>query len=457
MGQATAGSSGPRLADVSTQCDVLVRGGGVAGAAAALLCARRGLAVTLVEPGRSAFSGPFETMVASAERMLQRIGIADVVVAAARRDPMRHGAAWGAPEFVWRDGEPPGLLLARGAFDAALRAAAVAAGVRVLRREPADVPASALQFDARGRAAHSGAAPVERGPSLLAVTVVGAPHAGDAGTATVEATADGWIWTHAPDRAHAGAAVFVDGAHARRAGLSHLVARQLAAATGPARRLHGARIQHATDATARLAAPVAGVLRLGDAAGTIDPLASQGVEKALAAADHAAAVAAAAVAQPAWRERLYAAHARWEAGLWRAHGATAQAWYEREGRFAEQPFWVGRRRDLPTPALPAVDAPLTVAPAVRAITALVRAGADFVAQPGFVHDGTGEERSHVGFLPLAALLSLFASPAPLAAAVARGGADARLFVLPPRAVHAACLDLLRSGWLIPAVNAAGNR
>lgn len=442
---------------MADRCDVLVRGGGVAGAACALLCARRGLAVTLVEPGRTTYSGPFETMVASAERMLQRIGLADVVLAAARRDPMRHGAAWGASDFVWRDDEAPGLLLARGAFDATLRAAAAAAGVRVLPQEPADLQPTTLRFDARGRAAHVGASPAEHGPALLAVTVVGAPHAADAGTATVEATADGWIWTHAPDATHAGAAVFVDGAAARRDGLATLVARQLAAATGPARRLRSARIRHATDATARLAAPVAGALRLGDAAGTIDPLASQGVEKALAAADHAAAVAAAAVAQPAWRERLFATHARWEAGLWRAHGATAQAWYEREERFLERPFWLARRRRDASAAPPNFDGPLAVSPAVRPILALVRVGADFVAQPGFVHDGSGEERSHVGYVPIAALLPLFTPPTPLAAAVARGGADPRLFVLPPRAVHAACLDLLRGGWLIPAASAASSR
>ena len=442
---------------MSSRCDLLVRGGGVAGAACALLCARRGMAVTLVEPGRSSYSGPFETMVATAERMLQRIGLADVVLAAARRDPMRHGAAWGAADFAWREAEAPGLLFARGAFDASLRLAAVAAGVRLLAREPADLPASALRFDARGRAAHAGCAPLASGPSLLAVTVLGAPNAADAGTATVEATPDGWIWTHAPDAACAGAAVFVDGDAARREGLARLVARQLAAAVGPAGRLRAATVRHANDATARLAAPVAGELRLGDAAGTIDPLASQGVEKALAAADHAAAVAAAAVAQPAWRDRLFAAHARWEAGLWRAHGATAQAWYAREDRFAAHPFWAARRPTEAAAPLPATDVPLAVAPSVRAIEALVRAGADFVAQPGFVHEGSGEERSHVGYVPIAALLPLFAPAATLANAVARGGADPRLFVLPPRAVHAACLDLLRNGWLIPATNAAGSR
>ncbi|MFN9276990.1 MAG: hypothetical protein ACK6D2_14825, partial [Planctomycetota bacterium] len=70
---------------------------------------------------------------------------------------------------------------------------------------------------------------------------------------------------------------------------------------------------------------------------------------------------------------------------------------------------------------------------------------------------TGDEASHVGYVPIAALFDRFAAPATLPAAVAAAGGDARLFVLPPRAVEAALRDLRRRGWLIPAPPAATSR
>lgn len=447
----------PSIDGVLDRFDVLVVGGGVAGSATALLCARRGLRVGLVERGHARLSGPFETMVASAGAMIDRVGLGDAVRAAATSDLMRHGAIWGSDQWAWRDDGAPGLLLRRGAFDEALRAVAAAAGVERLADAGALAASATIVVDARGRAAHGGTQPSASGRRLLAVTVVGEPAAEDIGTATVEAVADGWIWTHAPSAGEAAAAVLVDGDEAATAGLSTLVGRALASALGPARRLRRPRVAYATDATPRLAPPDAGRLRIGDAAATIDPLASQGVEKALAAADHATAIVATAVERPAWRERLFAAHARWERGLWRAHGATAAAWYAREARFADHPFWRSRRTDLAPAAASPIDAPLRVAPTVRAAEILVRNGDRFVAQPGFLDAATGDEASHIGYVPIDAVLGLFAEPVGAREAVQAGGRNPRLFVLPPRAVEAAVAALVARGWLIPAGTAAESR
>lgn len=451
--------------------DLLILGGGAAGAALAVLAARRGIAVALVERGRPSLSGPHETLLAAGRARLERIGLADVVAAATKPDPLRHGALWGSDAVAWRDDADRGLLLARGRFDAALRRSATAAGAVVVapgRASPMrdgwriDAPdgmcecVPRLVVDARGRLANPRRQAAQSGHGLLAVTMVGRADPADAGTATVEATPFGWIWTHAPLDAPAAAAVLVDADAAAVDGVTRLVHLALQAALGPARRLQGARAAHANDATPRVAAPAVDRLVIGDAAATIDPLASQGVEKALFAADHAVAVCASALAHPEWRDRLFAVHARWEHGLWQAHQAAAAEWYARETRFPEAPFWQ-QRRSSPAAPEPADDVPLAIAPEVVAAEILVREGDAFAARAGFRDRRTGEERSHVGYVPIAALFDRFAAPATLPAAVAAAGGDARLFVLPPRAVEAALRDLRRRGWLIPAPPAATSR
>jgi flavin-dependent dehydrogenase len=448
-----------------------VLGGGVAGSALALLAARRGLAVVLVERGRPKWSGPHETLLAAGRSRLERIGLADAVAAAAVPDRLRHGALWGSDEVAWRDDDGEGLLLARGRFDAALRQAAASAGAVVaanaetcptregwrVRTPDGELPLQPrLVVDARGRIANPRRLAAHRGHGLLAVTLVGRAERGDLGTATVEATADGWIWTHAPADGPAAAAVLVDGDEAAACGVGTLVRRVLAAARGPAARLRDARAAHANDATARAAAAAGDRLAIGDAAATIDPLASQGVEKALFAADHAAAVGATALQRPEWLPRLLAAHARWELGLWHAHEATSADWYAREQRFRDAPFW-RRRRPAPAAAEPPDDQPLVVSPSIVASEVLARAGDTFVARPGFHDRRDGDEQSHVGYVPIAALLDRFAAPTALPAAVAAAGGDPRLFVLPPRAVDAAMRALRRRGWLIPAPPAATSR
>ncbi|HEX6812061.1 MAG TPA: FAD-dependent monooxygenase [Planctomycetota bacterium] len=454
------------------RCDCLVAGGGPAGSALAMLLALRGLSVVLVDHGRAHYSGPNETLLASALPMLARTELAALLAECATPDPLRHGAIWGSDTLQWREGAEQGLWLRRGPFDRALRAAAATRGVLVV--EPARVALSrdggpcvitrsgeppqhvtpAFVAVATGRASLSALVQAHNetsGPRTFACTVVGEPDDGDRGTAVVEAVPEGWIWTHAPAQGPASAAVLLDAEQVHEQGRALLLARAFAAARGPAARLHSHRLVHANDATARCRKTAADVLLLGDAAATIDPLASQGVEKALAAADHAAAVLGTARARSDWWPALRALHARWERGLFAAHRAVSAAFLQRETRFAGAPFWRRRRPESAgdaraTPAASSWRAAATVAIG----PVLVRHGALFTEVEGARDSASGDCLSHVGYVPIAPLLRVFAAPRSVGEATALAGRDPRLFVLPPRAVHEAILELCRRGWLTPA-------
>jgi 2-polyprenyl-6-methoxyphenol hydroxylase-like FAD-dependent oxidoreductase len=461
-------------------CDVLVLGGGPAGCVVAGKLGERGHRVVLVQRRAFHATGPYESLLAAGRTLLHKAGLADWFEAAAEIDTLRHGALWEQPAMVWRDDPEPGLLLRRGPFDQDLREGLRARGVQVVapavatprgdgtwawqpdggeNEGPLRLFAPQLVVDARGRSALRADAVGLAGARTFAFGCVGEPAAADRGTAVVEALADGWIWMHAPHDGPACATAMVDADAAAREARANVLARLLASARGPASRLRGWRVQHATEATPRRQRDHGDLLAVGDAAATIDPLASQGVEKAIAAGDHAAAVADAVLRQPEQRARLLAMHARWEQGVQAAHQRTAAEWYRRAARFAGEPFWQMRATPLAaaSAALPAHDALLQPAPWLVRGDVLVREGPTFVARAGATDTRTGDEASHVGYVPIPALLDRFVVPSTLAAATAAGATDPRLFVLPPRAVHAALLELLRRGWLTPAPNAAGSR
>ncbi len=440
------------------EVDCLIVGGGVAGGCLALFLARRGLRVALADDGRGQLSGPYETVLGGTRAVWERMQLLDGVADGVAEDPLRHGAIWGAPELVWREQEEPGLLLARGTFDRALRAAAAAAGAdvhagtRVSRGADATWTVGARAMRPRvvafatGRRSQVPLLPPyrEARARTVAVTVLGEPCSADRGTAVVEAQASGWSWSHAPQQGPASAAVLMDlegGATKER------LAALLGAATGPAGRLKDVAVVRANEATAKLRPAVDDAFVVGDAAGTIDPLASQGAEKAVAAAEHAAAAIATAVEQPAWRARLCRAHARWEHELCDLHSVTSAAYYEEEARFASEPFWRARRSSAAQLELP-LATPLRWREGVEQAPALVRHGDRFVELAGIRDPGRGVELARAGRVPTAPLLDLLAGGATAQEATGRAAGDPRLLTCSPRDVHDALSVLHRTGWLV---------
>lgn len=459
-------------------CDCLILGGGPAGAGLACLLGATGVHTVLIDHGRALPSGPYESLLPAAEVMLERTGCLDLVRRTAEPDRLRHGAIWGSDDLVWQPARSTGFCLRRPAFDRALRALAAERGVRVhcpaqvrgglglattegvdvtdaggatVRYQPKVVVLATgrARMDPTVAARHTAA-----GPATHAFTLVGTAPQLPVDVAIVEAVADGWLWLQTPTPGTASVGILVDPTPAEP--LPQLLRRVLAQSRGPATALRDAPLRHAVDATARCVETDLDVLLVGDAAARIDPLASQGVEKALAAADHAAAIVRTTLDHPALRRELLLEQRRWEHGLFAAHQEQTSAFYREETRFAESPFWLNRRTSAarPAPDPPAEDAVLSVAKGVRATPALRRIGDAFERCDGAEF---GDSRiTHLGFVPVPPLLQAFATPATLHAAVSRVGRDPRCFVLPQFAVLQALRVLRQRGWLVRAPTAARN-
>lgn len=449
--------------------DAAIVGGGPAGAALACTLAGDGWQVLLVDDDRLRPTAPRETLLAAAKPGLQRAGVWELVAEAGTPDPLRHGAVWGDDELRFRTDEEPGLLLERGPFDRRMREAAAARGVHVRAGRAIgplggadgectvvgpeggrDVFRARFVVLATGRRSQPGLVrlhEVHRGPATAALTLLGTTGTRGRPLAVVEAVPQGFFWyTDLPDGA-AAATLLCDAQELAATGVRALVAAARTAAHGPVRSLGAPRLAWAVRATPRWHTTDDPVLLLGDAAATIDPLSTQGVEKALAGADHAAAVLRAAREHPEWWPRLLTVHSRWEHGLAAAHAATTAEHLHREGRFAAAPYWRARRPAAKPVADTIPAGVLQPAPEIGPAQVLQRRGNTFVATDGVRRGEGGDELSHVGFVPVAPVLAAFRGGRDLASGVAAAGADPRVFVLPPAAVRAAAEELFRRGWL----------
>jgi flavin-dependent dehydrogenase len=127
------------MARRSVDADVVVVGGGPAGAAAAIACATRGLRVILCERERLGRDRPGETVHPGIEPLMEQLGVADRVAGTIGARHPGIWVEWGGPrrfEAFGGDASGPwrGLQLWRADFDALLLARACEFGVKL--RQP---------------------------------------------------------------------------------------------------------------------------------------------------------------------------------------------------------------------------------------------------------------------------------------------------------------------------------
>jgi flavin-dependent dehydrogenase len=359
---------------VSDAFDVVIAGAGPAGSASAILLARRGLRVALLE--RSAFEVPRvgESLAPSVQPLLRELGVWDAFT----RVPQL--PAFGGSS-VWGDAEPRahsyltsrfgcGFHVDRAAFDAMLAEAARAAGAelrsstklercererdgfRVTTRcgERRAALRARVLVDATGRSAHvarqlgAGCVAFDR-----AVAVAARWREPSESHLLVEACAPGWFYS-APLSGRALSVMWMTDADIC-AGLPLSAALELAPWTrervagapmcSEARvyRAHSQRLLHAPQQL-RAAGPY---LAVGDAALAVDPIAGDGVVRALRSA---------AAADTCIRELLDAPDR--EAELLCAYAAASDeacsrylfdrvSYYAAEQRF-DSPYWRRRTR-----------------------------------------------------------------------------------------------------------------
>ncbi|WP_380283057.1 tryptophan 7-halogenase [Kitasatospora purpeofusca] len=360
--------------------DVVVVGGGPAGAAAALALAGRGRGVLLADaPGGPPAVG--EALPAAARTLLRDLGADGTVPGDGHLPCYGNRSVWGSavPASVDSIHDPhgPGWHLDRPLFDRRLREAAAAAGadVRTATARPAGRhadgtwtlalhggtgPGAAVRcrwiVDATGRRAAVATTHAARrilGDRLVALHLVLGP--GDGGpadtTTLVEAVPDGW-WYSAPlPGGRLLLASFTD-ADLPAARTDPRLLRHRLAATGPtaARAAAHPLPPHASPArapahTARLdRVHGEGWTAAGDAAAAFDPLSSQGILTALWSGRAAGLAVDAHLAGEAGALDRYAADL---AGVVTAYRRNHATYYGLERRWPGGPFW--RRRHPPAP------------------------------------------------------------------------------------------------------------
>lgn len=357
--------------------EVLVVGGGPAGAATALSLARAGRSVLLVHRPSAVPHQVGESLPPAASTLLEELGVLDALADDGHQPSYGVQSVWGSPvprvtDFI-RDPAGPGWRLDRPRFDWRLRQAAAEAGAAVVEGEGASPVergpdgwgvsvgeqrvAARWAVDATGRASAMGRrqggrrVQLDRLVGCVALFAQAPDGALDTDSTTlVEAVADGWWYTaRLPDGRRV--AVFHTDADlpAARLGATLVGYQALLAETAQLRaRLTGQGYRpvlgpYLTAAhSARLIPPLGPAwLAVGDAAVSFDPLSSQGLLTALYLGVQAGAALATHLDGVASTLNSYAAQVD---AVYTVYEQRRLEYYGYEQRWAERPFW--RRRLL---------------------------------------------------------------------------------------------------------------
>jgi flavin-dependent dehydrogenase len=351
--------------------DVLVAGGGPAGAVVTLCLARRGCRVALLEA--TAYDVPRygETLPPEINPVLRDLGLWEAFQALAPIESSGMISVWGDPlpvevDFV-RNVHGPGWHIDRGRFDAMLMKEAASAGVCVYssRRVGACCREgdgwtvgefrSGFLVDACGRnglridddsdGEGDGNIDRENEDVLVAIALTisySEQRARDLRTC-IETTSCGWWYTAPLPDGTAIAMFFTDPTVYRQEGIA--IYDQLKAAPLTARRLEGGHIEDSrvlnVSSSCRTTLFGNGWLAVGDSASSYDPLSGRGVFKALRHASSAADVITARLRGDTSSMPMYATQVRRE---FDEYVRQRRLYYATERRWSEYSFWQARTK-----------------------------------------------------------------------------------------------------------------
>jgi flavin-dependent dehydrogenase len=400
--------------DLTTSCEVVVVGGGPAGATAGALLSSWGHDVVVVA-GRPRTILLAETLPPSARAVLARTGQLEIIERAGFIAARGTTVRWAGEAYSTPFGEQAGWQLHRDRLDALLLEHAEACGARVLRGtvarsvEPAGdgepgrarVASQGAEgtigarwiVDATGRAGLLARAAERRttGAPTIALARLwrraGGWRLDDPDHTTVESYEGGWVWSIPSSPGVRCVAAMVDRASGAPA------ARDASARHGAelARtELHRALLEDAAPvgpawvcgATAYAAARCAGPgwISLGDAGSFLDPLSSYGVKKAIASAWLGAVALHTALIRPEMTAAALQLHDTREREAAAHYDRAAQRFHARAARAHPGAFWSARAAAAASPESTPVDGTLArdsrallADPAVRRAFAELRA------------------------------------------------------------------------------------
>lgn len=433
------------------RADVCVVGGGPAGAGFALRMAQLGHDVVLVERERFPRSRVGESLVPAILPLFDVLGIRGQIEDAAFLRPGGTLLRWSGATEYRRSYPDAGFQVDRGQFDAIMLDAARAAGVRVLQPARAMPPsrhgdewrtavsvddgtttvASRLVADAAGRPGWLRRKRRMQSPRTLALYAYWRDVPLRGPETRVEAGDAHWYWGAPLPGGLFNVAVFVDrltAAPAIRAGgadrfYQDLVGRSsLLAGILGGRRVGSVRVCDATPSHVDTPATIDAV-SIGEAAFTIDPLSSQGVQSALGSALHAAASAHTILKRPADAALAIAFYtqAQRDASAFHAQAAgriyreaiekwPGPFWHERAGEDSAATGPEPRTGSAAPPITPGLTTTVQVADGVRAVSAPVLAH-DFVV-PGtrILMPGLEHGMAFIGDVAIGPLLAVAQQP-----------------------------------------------